>query len=369
MGARLDAFVREITGLPMRCHSLRADTGEPAARTGRGSSRLRPRVAARCGSLPSVRVPSGESAERRPDRMKPSPEPHPLRPGQRLALLGMRGLLAAAGPISRIRRSRAGYGGVSSQRYGTRAAETLEYLPACPGTPERDPVVYIHGGGWIFGRKELYSPEMRFLSEAGYPVYNLDYPLAPEHPFPVPLLALSEALRFIAARDDTAGRIHLMGDSAGGNLVMMLGLLCSEPKRFEAVDPDLSQPGLPEVKSVVSLYGVLDRLSWIEHKFPGASLMLHSYGGPGAFETAVGPELALTPCDLPRTQRPPCFLAIGTKDPLAESSRIASRHFDGDGERLELVEYPGEQHGFFNMGRRPASAQLRSDVLRFLDGV
>jgi acetyl esterase/lipase len=160
-----------------------------------------------------------------------------------------------------------------------------------------------------------------------------------------------------------------MGDSAGGNLVMMLGLLCTDPERLAAIAPSPGGGALPRARSIVSLYGVLDRLSWLEQGFPGARLMLHCYGGPGAFETEVGPELALTPMDVPIARRPPCLLAIGTADPLAESSRLACARLREDGARVELVEYPGERHGFFNTAWRPAARKLRSDVIRFLDSV
>ncbi len=254
-------------------------------------------------------------------------------------------------------------------RYGTRRGETLEILHPDPRTPARPAVVYVHGGGWIFGRKDFYSADLAFLTERGHTVYNLEYPLAPEHPFPIPLLSLVAALAWIRRRDPEVGPLHLMGDSAGGNLALMLGMICADPKRFSHLDPALECCALPSVRSVVSLYGVLDRLSWLEHGFPGARLMLHCYGGPAAFEAVVGPELCLTPMDVEFTARPPCLLAIGTADPLADSSRIAHARLRENPERVELIEYPGERHGFFNTSWRPASRKLRTDVVRFLDAV
>jgi acetyl esterase len=272
-------------------------------------------------------------------------------------------------PIQRWRRARAGHDRIESHRYGTRRGETLEILRPAPRTPARPPVVYVHGGGWIFGRKELYSADLAFLTGRGHTVYNLEYPLAPEHPFPVPLLSLVAALAWIRRRDPEIDSVHLMGDSAGGNLALMLGLICADPQRFAFLDPALAICALPNARSVVSLYGVLDRLSWLEHGFPGARLMLHCYGGPAAFEASVGPELSLTPMDLDFVVRPPCLLAIGSADPLAESSRIAHARLRESAERIELIEYPGERHGFFNSSWRPASRKLRADVVRFLDEV
>jgi len=146
----------------------------------------------------------------------------------------------------------------------------------------------------------------------------------------------------------------------------MLALACSAPERFADLVPEVEAGALPAVRSVVSLYGVLDRLSWLEHGFPGARLMLHCYGGPAAFEAEVGPELALTPLDGALDRCPPCLLAI-TADPLAESSRLARTRLAEAGGQVTLIEYPGERHGFFNTAWRPASRRLRADVARFLD--
>jgi acetyl esterase len=293
--------------------------------------------------------------------------PHALTIGQRLSLLGVRGALGVFGVIPRVRRRRLA-GRTEVHRYGARKNETLEVIEPPVGSETAPvPIVYIHGGGWIFGNKELYSTDLEFLSERGHRVFNLDYPLAPEHPFPRPLISLLEALSWIHSRYPDATRIHLMGDSAGGNLAMMLGLLLADPDQRAGVAPELDAASLPDAASIISIYGVLDRTSWIEHAFPGARLMLHSYGGAAAFEAHVGPELALCPLDLEIRNAPPTFLGAGTEDPLAESSRLGYDALEKRGVSVELKMYEGENHGFFNMAWRPNSAQLRADISAFLD--
>ncbi|MDG2050184.1 MAG: alpha/beta hydrolase [Myxococcota bacterium] len=293
---------------------------------------------------------------------------HPLRPAQKAALLGARAAIGALGAVTRpLRRFRSARIEVNAHRYGHLPQETLEVLEPNPDAPPRAPVVYVHGGGWIMCDKGLYTPELAFLIDHGHRVYNLDYPLAPEHPFPLPLRSLTQALQWVVRREGAETPVHLIGDSAGGNLVMMLALLGSSPSHFEAVDPALCQTQRPPMASVTSLYGVLDRISWVTNGFPMARLMLHCYGGPGATAEEVGPELSLTPCDLPPVLKVPCLLATGTADPLAESSQIARDHLTQNGAAIEYIEYPGEQHGFFNRPKRPASQQLRDDIIRFLD--
>jgi len=256
---------------------------------------------------------------------------------------------------------------VSLNRYGLDAAETIQRIARKAGSPVRAPVVFIHGGGWIIGKKELYTRELFFLAEAGHPVFNVEYPTAPENPHPGILLSLVAALRWIRNAEPDADAVHLMGDSAGGNLAMMLGILSANPLLLEDLGAERAADPPIRCCSVVSLYGILDRLSWLEHGFPGAELMLECYGGQAAFQETVGPELSITPMDLEFESHPPSFLIAGSKDRLAESTRILGKRLEAGNGIVKSKIYEGETHGFFNMSWRPASAELKRDVLAFLE--
>lgn len=292
------------------------------------------------------------------------PAARTLRPGQRLGVLAWRTMMGIAASLTRLRKQ-SPPGEISHHAYGPHPAERLEWIEPRAGSPARLPVVYVHGGGWICGKKELYTDELLFLAEAGHPVFNLEYPLAPEHPHPQMLLSLLEALAWIGEQHPGYEAVHLMGDSAGGNLALMLGILSANPALTKLLDPAPCRP-TPRPQSVISLYGVLDRLSWIDRRFPSAALMLECYAGPGALEREVGPEYAVTPMDLSFESLPPTLIAVGSKDPLAESSRLCAERLQAGFDRVEYQVYPGEAHGFFNRRGLPASQQLRRDILDFL---
>lgn len=253
--------------------------------------------------------------------------------------------------------------------YGDHPRERITYLAPKEGVPRRAPVLYFHGGGWIIGSKDTYTPFLAFLAEAGYPVFNVGYPLAPESPHPGILRSLFRALDWIATNHPEVSGYHTMGDSAGGNLCAMLGLLAHDPELVRQVDPERTE-GLPlRCHSVVSIYGVLDRLSWIEDGFPGGETMMELYAGRGAFEPEVGPELAITPMDLELKATPPMLLTVGTEDPLLRSSRLFAERLAAGPGKVELREYPDEPHGFFNFGTSESAARMNADILEFLAGV
>ena len=289
--------------------------------------------------------------------------PRPVPPMIRLA----RPAIRAFGAVSRMRRGLAAPPVAATEHaYGDHPKERLAYLAPKPGVPTRGAVLYFHGGGWIIGAKETYTPFLGFLAEAGHPVFNIGYPLAPENPHPGILRSLFRALDWIAEHHPEVTGYHTMGDSAGGNLCTMLGLFAHNPELVSAVDPARGA-GLPlTCHSIVSIYGVLDRLSWIEDEFPGAPMMLELYAGKAAFEPDVDADLAITPMDLAFSSAPPTLLTVGTEDPLLRSSRMFAERLGAGPGKVLLREYPGEPHGFFNFGKSDSAKRMNTDILDFL---
>ena len=94
---------------------------------------------------------------------------------------------------------------------------------ACIATPASRPdrhILYLHGGGYLFGSPPLYRDmTWRIARAARARVLWLDYRLAPEHPFPAALDDAVTAYRWLLAQGADPRRVALMGDSAGGGLV------------------------------------------------------------------------------------------------------------------------------------------------------
>jgi epsilon-lactone hydrolase len=87
---------------------------------------------------------------------------------------------------------------------------------------ERDSaLLYLHGGGFVIGSLDSHR---HLVSEAGRAAkawaLALDYRLAPEHPFPAAVDDCVSGYRFLLSRGYKPGRIAIVGDSAGGGLVV-----------------------------------------------------------------------------------------------------------------------------------------------------
>lgn len=293
-------------------------------------------------------------------------QPTSLTLGKRFGVILLRAVMLIFKWTIRFRRVPPAPGPVTTHRYGEHRDETLQFIPRKPGSAEREPVVYIHGGGWIAGQKELYTGDLFFLADQGHPVFNLEYPLAPENPHPAILRSLLLALEWVRENHPEYESAHFMGDSAGGNLATMLGVLSRNPELIRDIDSSALPRTALSCRSVVSLYGVLDRLSWIENKFPLSRVMLESYAGRAAFEEEVTPDLAITPMDLKFDSIPPCYLVAGTEDQLCDSTRLFAERLEGRSSEVMLEIFEGEQHGFFNLSWRPASQRMRGQIVEFL---
>ena len=94
---------------------------------------------------------------------------------------------------------------------------------AVVGRPGVHRVLYLHGGGYQVASARAYRGLLTHLSRAtGAPVHAPDYRLAPEHPYPAGAEDAHAAFRALRNAGHQAQRIAVVGDSAGGGLVMTL---------------------------------------------------------------------------------------------------------------------------------------------------
>ena len=141
-----------------------------------------------------------------------------------------------------------------------------------PGTP-RPAIVVIHGGGWIQGDKSSFSTPMNRppgniidFARLGFVAATINYRLSDEAPFPAAVHDCKNAVRFLRTHAKEYGidpaRIGAWGNSAGGHLALMLGMVGPEAN-MEGDGSDLDQSSL--VQSVASDSGPIDLLHQFHH--------------------------------------------------------------------------------------------------------
>ena len=237
------------------------------------------------------------------------------------------------------------------------------YWPSAHGDPQ-PALVFAHGGGWCLGSMALYDNPCRALAVAtGAVVISVDYRLAPEHRFPVPLHDFCDALAWTFAQASMLGldpsRIGVAGDSAGGNLAAAACLAARQGDGWGAA-------GAPAIAHQLLLYPALDAAmdspsfdSFGEGHYLTRAAMAYCYDAYLAHPAQrrleqVSPLRADSLAGLP-----PATVISCAYDPLRDEAEAYARRLQGEGVAVQAVRLPGMVHACIHMlGLAPAARRL-----------
>ncbi|WP_175965339.1 alpha/beta hydrolase [Burkholderia sp. BCC0322] len=234
------------------------------------------------------------------------------------------------------------------------------YWPAVAAAraARRPAIVYAHGGGWCLGTLELYDNPCRALANATQcVVLSVDYRLAPEHRFPVPVDDFCDALDWVFGEADGLGldpaRIAVGGDSAGGNLAAAACLVARER-------------GGPSIAHQLLLYPPLDAsMSTTSYRTCGQGYYLTQAIMQYCFDLYLtDPADAGSPCVSPLRAAsvgglPPATLLACEYDPVRDDAHAYAERLREAGVPVELVVLPGMIHACIHMvGVTPAARQV-----------
>jgi acetyl esterase/lipase len=142
-------------------------------------------------------------------------------------------------------------------------------------------LVAVHGGGWQLGTREMYRHWGPYLAARGYVLFAVDYRLAtPGEPsFPGAIHDIRAAVQFVKGSGEAlkadAGRVALIGDSAGGHLAALVALAGDHPVFTGARRDDRHAALSTRVKAVIGVYGAYDLVQQWQHDLvsrPGDSI-------------------------------------------------------------------------------------------------
>lgn len=119
--------------------------------------------------------------------------------------------------------------------YGPHGTDNLLDISYPEGTSAPLPtIVSIHGGGYVYGSKEIYRRYAMDMARRGFAVVNFNYRLAPKWKFPTPLADTNAVLHWVAKNAARyhldPDRIFLVGDSAGAQLASQYAAIWSNPE-------------------------------------------------------------------------------------------------------------------------------------------
>ena len=211
----------------------------------------------------------------------------------------------------------------------------------------RPAVLLVHGGGFRAGSKEGYLPLAIKMAEHGYVAATVNYRLAPQYRFPAAVEDVKSAVRFLRANASKYGidanRIGARGGSAGGHLVLMLGLTAGV-KEFESVGPNLEQS--TAVQCVVDDYGPTDFTQSYAKSVDAAEVLPLFFGADLTHDRLA--HMRGSPLNWVTPNAAPTLALHGTADNYVayEQSLWIIERLIAAGVPAELETFSGAGHGF-----------------------
>jgi acetyl esterase len=232
----------------------------------------------------------------------------------------------------------------------------LRYYDAKSSREPGPAVVFFHGGGFVIGDLDSHDGICGEMArQLDLPVIAVDYRMGPECPFPAAPEDCIAAARWVASGPSELGLnvtgLVTAGDSAGGNLTLVVGLaLRDEPADvpviaqwpiYPATDMDADSGSMEEF--AVGYFLETDTMGWFMSHYAAdnsdwrASPMLQDAHG-----------------------MPPTVLVTAGLDPLRDQGRAYAAKLIAAGVPTVFREAKGNVHGFVNMAKAVPSS--RGDI-------
>ncbi|WDE03749.1 alpha/beta hydrolase [Thalassomonas viridans] len=206
-------------------------------------------------------------------------------------------------------------------------------------------VIYFHGGGHMCGSVELYDAMCRKLALAGHCiVISVDYPLAPEHPFPEGIQACWSVLadyRRVLTKVAFTPELIIAGDSAGGSICTVLAMQNQVEKKvridkqiliYPCVDYTMAMPSITSNGRGYLLES--EKIAWyFDHYFQQGENRQH-----------YSPLHGLITEDLPQT-----LLFTAEFDPLRDEALAYIEALKQAGVKVSHHHFDDMIHAFINI--------------------
>ena len=225
-------------------------------------------------------------------------------------------------------------------------------------------IVSIHGGGYVYGSKEIYRRYGMDMARRGFAFVNFNYRLAPKWKFPTPLYDTNAVLEWICQNHQRyhldPKQIILVGDSAGAQLASQYAAIHTNPAYGKLFAMKLPRVNIRAVGLFCGMYDVAalaaERRTGLQRDYLGKDL------------PAKDPRYEVL--DAITADYPPAFIATACHDFLRENAEPMYRHLTGKGIPARWKCYGSEEdkqvaHVFHVNILLPDAVQCNDDAAEF----
>lgn len=242
-----------------------------------------------------------------------------------------------------------------------------EAMSGEPVEGEKYPVLlFFHGGGWVTESVENYDRVCsRMAQSTGHIVMSVEYRLAPEYRFPVPLedcYAAAKALymgHLVLPADPD--QITIIGDSAGGNLAAAVCLKARDTGDFAPKKQILIYPAVNNCYTKKSPYKSVQE-NGQDYLLTAVKmedyLKLYESSTEDRQNPYFAPILAKDLSHMPET-----LILTAEFDPLRDEGEEYGKRLKEANNYVEIHRIPDALHGYFALGIRFLHVQESFEIM------
>lgn len=199
--------------------------------------------------------------------------------------------------------------------YGSHGEDNLLDVYFPEGTTGSLPtIVSIHGGGYVYGTKEIYQRYGMDMARRGFAFVNFNYRRAPKWKFPTPLADTNAVMEWIIQNAHQyhldPERIILLGDSAGAQMTSQYAAMQTNPEYGKFFGLKLAKIRIRAIGLNCGLYDLYARAS-----LPRKGMYKDYFG-------KISPEDPRFRCLEAITEAyPPAFITTATEDFLRDQAQ------------------------------------------------
>jgi acetyl esterase/lipase len=236
---------------------------------------------------------------------------------------------------------------------------------------KKDPflIVWVHGGAWRSGSKEL--PPLGMLN-FGYALASINYRLSEEASFPAPIYDIKASIRFLRANAKKYGyrsdKIIIWGSSSGGHYAALIGTTNNDNELEGNIGEYLNESS--SVQAILDFYGPSNFMTILNQSTPhGISVRVPALTLLLGKPVEQVPELArqASPVYQVDSTSPPIFIVHGDQDiqvPVNQSLELMAAYKKNNLQfQIEII--PGAGHG----GDAYDKKELMETMNKFLETV
>ncbi|TBL75750.1 alpha/beta hydrolase [Paenibacillus thalictri] len=208
-------------------------------------------------------------------------------------------------------------------------------------------IVFYHGGGFVFNRMEHYDPMCgKLAAETGHAVVSVDYRLAPEHKFPVPVDEAVYAAQWVydnaAALGFDPSKMSVAGESVGGNLAAIVAQQARQRGTFSIAHQILLSP-------LTDWSGDYESKRTYGSGYFLETALLEYCAGHYLNSDAEKTDPLASPLLGDVTGVAPALVVTAEYDPLRDEGERYGQTLAQNGVRVVQKRYPGMIHMFYAM--------------------